>query len=183
MCPVDGCARKIQSKGYCHKHYLRIKRHGDAGIVLLTRHGLTGKPTHNSWFSMKQRCTNPNATGYSHYGGRDIKICDRWLDNVTGFVNFLEDMGERPPNTTLDRINNELGYYPENCRWASKKTQSLNRRKSKYTGITWNRHREKWISRITRNGTTLNLGSFDNRDEALKIRTERLKDVSNISRL
>ena len=97
-----------------------------------TKHGHSfrnGKPspTYNSWHKMKQRCLNPNCLEYKNYGGRDIKVCERWMD----FENFLEDMGERPEGLTLDRINNDGDYEPGNCRWATWKEQNQNRREIK----------------------------------------------------
>ena len=79
-------------------------------------------PTYNTWHTMKQRCLNPNNDGYPYYGGRGITICDRWLD----FNNFLEDMGERPENMTLDRIDSNGNYCKENCKWSTKSEQSRN---------------------------------------------------------
>jgi hypothetical protein len=73
---------------------------------------------------MIQRCTNPKRHNYPYYGGRGIKICERWLK----FEFFFEDMGERPEGMTLERLNNDGDYCQENCIWADKKTQSKNRR-------------------------------------------------------
>lgn len=85
--------------------------------------------TYKSWAAMKYRCLNPNCSSYADYGGRGIKICDRWLS----FENFLEDMGERPIGMSLDRKNPDGNYTPDNCRWADAETQALNRRAFKWT--------------------------------------------------
>lgn len=98
-----------------------------------TKHGhkpsKTGKPspTYESWRAMKKRCQNPNHKYYEYYGGRGVEVCESWQD----FANFLADMGERPENTTLDRINNDRNYEPKNCRWATRKEQIQNRRDRK----------------------------------------------------
>ncbi len=93
-----------------------------------TRHGNSPRkkatPEYNSWAAMMSRCRNSRSPEFRYYGGRGITICERWLD----FKNFLSDMGQRPAKTTLDRIKVNLNYEPSNCRWATKETQSNNRR-------------------------------------------------------
>lgn len=82
-------------------------------------------PTYQSWKNMVQRCTNPNRVEYRYYGAKGVTVCDRWL---ASFVSFLEDMGERPEGTSIDRIDPEGNYEPGNCRWATRAQQDANRR-------------------------------------------------------
>ena len=92
------------------------------------RHGHTmnGKKssTYGIWDAMLARCLNEKNHNYSYYGGRGITVCESWLR----FENFLADMGERPSHLTLERVDNNQGYYPENCIWATMKQHSNNRR-------------------------------------------------------
>lgn len=91
------------------------------------KHGMTNTSEHRTWKAMKQRCLNENNKHYKDYGGRGIKICKRWLKS---FENFYKNMGKRPGKLySLDRKNNNRGYTPSNCRWATKKQQASNRRK------------------------------------------------------
>lgn len=111
-----GCARREGLQMRNHKH-------GHSGRGQET-------PTYESWRHMKQRCENPKCKDYPLYGGRGISVCEDWLD----YSKFLQDMGEAPDGLTLDRINPDLGYCKENCRWATRKEQTNNRREFKQEG-------------------------------------------------
>ena len=87
--------------------------------------------TYKVWQSMVSRCTNPRHHAYADYGGRGISVCEKWRK----FTGFLEDMGERQPETSIDRIDNAKGYFKENCRWATTKQQQRNKRSNRLVTI------------------------------------------------
>lgn len=112
-----------------HSEKMRELVNGGPPAKLTHGHSRSKKPsrTYSSWCSMHQRCRNPNADQWRYYGGRGIRVCERWFS----FENFLADMGERPAKMTIDRIDPDGDYEPSNCRWADSATQVANRRKLK----------------------------------------------------
>lgn len=127
--------------GNLHQTGLGNVRHNgttSCGCHKTRRHNLSRSPEYNAWSNMIKRCTNPTVSCFRYYGGRGISVCKRWMDS---FDDFLSDMGKRPEGYSLDRIDSNGNYCPENCRWSTKVQQVNNRRNN-----LWMEHEGKRLT-------------------------------------
>jgi len=124
-CSIEGCERQHKGNGYCHFHWERVRwwgnPHKNNSKEKNVHHGLSHKPTWDTWKAMKSRCGKMR--GYEH-----ITYCQRWEK----FLLFLEDMGEKPKGKSLDRIDNLGDYSKDNCRWATPTEQQRNKRTNRH---------------------------------------------------
>ncbi|MCI0767436.1 AP2 domain-containing protein [Bacillus sp. TL12] len=138
---------------------------------------------YSSWHNMITRCTYKKHESFKDYKDRGITVCDRWLS----FDNFIADMGEKPfPNYSIERIDNDKGYYPENCIWADRKTQQRNQRvrhdnESGIRGVYFETRSGKYKAIIYMGKKRIQLGSFDNIEEAKQARLKAEQEYWNKS--
>lgn len=137
-------------------------------------HGLTSHKFYHTWNGMVQRCTNPKNKNYKNYGGRGITVCEEWLD-IRNFVDWAKATHPNIKGMTLDRIDNDKGYNPENCRWADVITQNINQRIKKnntsgFVGICWNNKNNNWMAKIKSGDFFIYIGSFHTKEEAVLAR-------------
>ena len=129
ICLVNGCQKRQTGLGYCPMHYRRLKLYGDPCAP--NRYDFIRRDhydVYKIWKGMRDRCNRPKNEKYKDYGGRGIKVCDRW-SGPHGAKYFYEDMGERPGlEYSIDRIGVDGDYEPSNCRWATPKQQANNKR-------------------------------------------------------
>lgn len=135
-------------------------------------------PTYSSWWSMIQRCLTPTNSQYDLYGGSGVKVCERWNIKANGsFENFLEDMGERPEGTSLNRINSVSLYSKDTCEWATLSVQAYDQKKrctntSGRTGISLNKATGLWEAYIDKNYKRIRLGFHKDFNSAVKVRED-----------
>ena len=152
------------AKGLCIKHYKRLRAYGDPRLTKADIVPPRITIENRAYYSMLRRCKDKNHKQYKDYGGRGIKVCERWqAPDGKGYNNFLEDMGKRPSaGHSLDRIDNDGDYSPSNCRWATIQEQSHNRRSN---------------VRITFSGKTQTLTQWS-RETGIKVSTIRRRRSS-----
>ncbi len=127
-CSVSICPRDSKIEGHCLVHRRQMLKHGKIvreEIRYKTKKLPEEEYTYTSYRAMRQRCSERNSD-FKYY--KDRGVCERW-SSLNGWVNFLQDMGLRPKGLTLERVDNEKGYSPDNCKWATRKEQGLNTRK------------------------------------------------------
>lgn len=148
ICRADGCSLQAGPKagyGFCDHHYYKYKKYGDplhASQRVRDEKSQQYRSEYRSLFGAIQRCHNQNNPSYCNYGARGIRVCERWRERPYGFHNFLEDMGPKPGSEySLDRIDVNGDYCPENCRWADDNIQAVNttrKRACSFRGVRMN---------------------------------------------
>ena len=138
------------------------------------KHGLGTNKFYKTWKHMVDRCNNPKIKAYKDYGGRGISVCEEWLD-TRNFVDWCDLTHPNQEGYTLDRINNDLGYSPKNCRWVDKSTQAINRRMrrtntSGFVGVGFNKSKGKWEASLKLNNIYKYIGRFNTIEEAAQAR-------------
>ena len=174
--PLGDINRKERSIKSCGCYH--IKRAIEANLT----HNCAKHPLYSTWKAMEQRCHNPKAPSYEDYGGRGIKVCDGWLD----VKNFIEDMyPSYEQGLTLDRIEVNGDYTPDNCRWTTREVQARNTRDirinntSGYRGVSWCAFTSKWKARIWVDSREIHLGRYLTALEAAKA-YERYVRLNNL---
>lgn len=170
-CTIDWCEGYTVWQWYCRIHYSRNRNRWSPYIIKQRKWQKRTIHYLYEWYiELKQRCLNIKNRYYKNYWWRGISVCERWLW-IDWFTNFLLDMWDRPDWYTLDRINVNWPYSPENCRWASRHQQCWNKtNNNKCVGVSWQKNTLKRQSHLMVNNVYKYLWSYDNYEDAVKAR-------------
>ena len=152
-------------------------------IKLMTTHGQSRARIYQIWRGMNNRCLNKKSRAYKDYGKRGITICDEWL-KFPPFYKWAMSHGYKK-TLTIERVDNDLGYYPDNCVWATRTKQQHNRRMpqnntSGHVGVHWNKKNKNYVAQICNNKEKIHLGSFINIQDATAARKTAENEYWNI---
>lgn len=139
-----------------------------------TVHGYSKTSEYKSYKDMLRRCLDEESQDFHNYGGRGIQVCENWK---ASFINFYNDLGVRPKGFSLERVDVNGDYEPENCLWVDPLTQAANKRKSSKntsgrTGVSWDKSKDVWVACISRDSVVYKLGTFKDFVEACKVREQ-----------
>lgn len=141
-------------------------------------HGLSKHLLYQVWHNIIQRCTNPKSNSFVNYGGRGVTVCNEWSNDFLKFIKFCTNNGWNS-SLEIDRIDNNKGYYPNNCHFVTKSENCINRRKRKdntsgYIGVVWDKKNSKWGAKVTNLNSIDYLGQYSTKKEALKSRNKHI---------
>ncbi len=143
-------------------------------------HGMSNHPLYRLWGHVKERCDNPKSKSYYRYGGRGIVVCNEWINNPKLFIEWSLENGYKK-GLEIDRIDNDKGYSPENCRFVTREINNLNRglnrnNTSGFVGVSWHKVKKRWLAHIMYLRKKYNLGYFKTKKEALETRNKYIID-------
>ena len=174
---VCSCGKEFETS-ICYVRCGDTKSCGCKNILSIkerfSTHGMTNSKYYKLWTHIKARCLNENCEQYKDYGGRGIKICKEWVNNFEAFYNYISKLDDFGVSMlTLDRINNDGNYKPENLRWTTMTVQCNNQRIRKdntsgVRGVSFNNIERKWKVRKSKNGNRICIGTFKLLDDAIK---------------
>ena len=168
-CQVSSVKNKGTISCGCQKNRIIKEQHS-----INISHGMAKHRFYKKWNQMIRRCTNTKDIGYENYGGRGIKVCEDWLDPKT-FLAWCDATFPNIEGYSLDRIDNDKGYSPENCTWSSRTIQNINQRIQKsntsgFVGVMYIKNKDKWAVSLSYLGKRVYIGSFLTIEEAVLAR-------------
>lgn len=170
---------RVQSCG-CLASEIQSKRMTEQNILNAT-HGMTDTKIYRVWVNMKARCYDEGSKYYPLYGGRGIKVCEEWFNS---FESFYADMGDKPDNLSISRKDTNLGYYKDNCEWATDYVQSREVRKtskpssSRFKGVSWSKAAKKFEGYLTYKGERYHLGYREDDEYLARLYDQKVIELS-----